>query len=80
MLKKEKKYELCLPNTLSDVDKLKYCQNFADITDFSNTSNCDDNSLEGYSTITVFIIGFIVIGVLVLSITVIYYNISVRDS
>jgi hypothetical protein len=76
---KEKRYELCLPNSISDVEKLKYCQNFADITDFANTSNCEDNSLEGYSTITFFIIGTIVIGVLVLSISVIYYNISVRD-
>ena len=70
-------YDLCVPNTLEDTEKLNQCLNFGDVTTFSATSSCEDNNLEGYSFITIFIITIIVLAVLVLSISVIYYNICV---
>jgi hypothetical protein len=45
------------------------------VTTFRNTGTCEYDDLEGYSSLTVFIIGIAVIIVLVFSISIIYYNI-----
>jgi hypothetical protein len=73
-----KQYELCVPYTVTDREKLEKCQSFTGVTTYRPTGICEYDDLDGYSSLTVFIIGLAVIAVLVFSLAVIYYNIYVR--
>jgi hypothetical protein len=72
-----KQYELCVPYTVSDKEKLEKCLSFNGVTTYKSTGICEYDDLDGYSSITVFVIGLAVIFVLVFSLAVIYYNIYV---
>jgi hypothetical protein len=72
-----KMYELCLPYTVSPHEKLKRCQAFTGVTNFQSSGQCEYDDLEGYSSFTVLLIGFLFIIVIIFCLTVIYYNVSV---
>ena len=73
-------HDLCLPYTVTDKEKLDKCLSFSGVTTYRPTGICEYDDLDGYSSITVFIIGLAVIVVLVFSLAVIYYNVYVRKS
>lgn len=75
-----KLHDLCLPYTVTDKEKLDKCLSFSGVTTYRPTGICEYDDLDGYSSITVFIIGLAVIVVLVFSLAVIYYNVYVRKS
>jgi hypothetical protein len=73
----EKMYELCIPYTVSEAEKLRKCQSFNNVSTYRSTHICEYDDLEGYSSFTIFIVGLLVIIVFIFSFTVIYYNVYV---
>ncbi len=71
-------YELCVPYTVSGEEKLEKCLKFNNVTTYRPTGECEFDSLDGYSSLSIFLIGIAVIVVLVLSLAVIYYNVYVK--
>lgn len=71
-------YELCIPYTVTEGEKLRKCQSFNNVTTYRSTGICEYDDLEGYSSFTIFIVGFLVIIVFIFSFSVIYYNVYVN--
>jgi hypothetical protein len=72
-----KLYDLCVPYSVTGEEKYQKCLKFKDVTTYKPSGECEYDSLDGYSSFNIFIIGIIVIIVLVFSLAVIYYNIYV---
>jgi hypothetical protein len=70
-------YELCIPYTVSNEEKLNRCLSFNGVNQYRTTGTCEYDDLEGYSSMNILLIGFLVIVVLIFCISVIYYNIYV---
>ena len=68
-------HELCIPYYLTDNEKLNRCQNFNNVNSFQSSGKCEYDDLEGFGFITIFIIFIIVIGIIIFSVSAIYYNI-----
>jgi hypothetical protein len=73
-----KMYELCIPYTVSNQEKLNRCLAFNGVNQYRPTGTCEYDDLEGYSSMNIFFIGFLVIIVLIFCISVIYYNVYVK--
>jgi len=73
-------YELCIPYTVSNEEKLKRCKAFNGVNQFQSSGTCEYDDLEGYSSMSIFFIGLSVIIVLIFSFSVIYYNLHVYDN
>ena len=78
ILIQKKEYELCVPYTVTDKEKLEKCLSFTGVTTYKPTGQCEYDDLDGYSSISVFLIGLVVIVILVFCLAVIYYNIYVK--
>ena len=68
-------YELCIPYFLTDEEKSERCKNLNNANSFQNSGKCEYDDLEGFSSFTIFIIFIVVIGIVIFSVSVIYYNI-----
>jgi len=72
-------YELCVPYTVSGEEKYQKCTKFNGVTTYRPSQECEYDNLDGYSSLTIFVIGIAVILVLVCSLAVIYYNVYVNN-
>ena len=69
-----------MPYFVTDKEKKERCLNFQGATTYRPTGDCEYDDLEGYSSLTVILIGIGVIAILVFSVTVIYYNVYVNKN
>lgn len=71
-------YELCVPYTVSNEEKLKRCMAFNGVNQYRSSGICEYDDLEGYSSTSIFLIGLLVIIIVIFCVSIIYYNVYVR--
>ena len=70
-----------MPNTIKGDEKQAICQEFEGVSTFnSQNTDCSYDDLQGYSMFSILLVFILVVGIIVFSVLVVYYNVYVRKS